>query len=133
MSEAGYVAVLVAAITSGAALLAAVINAVLSALTNRRSKRVEATTEVVREQVQNGHGTNLREEQDDRHSENTRRLEELASRVDAGFSEMTQEFRALWGKAGSNADRIFALEQTGPRPPFQPPPTRPGRHRRETP
>lgn len=133
MSEAGYVAVLVAAITSGAALLAAVVNAILSALTNRRSKRVEATTEVVREQVQNGHGTNLREEQDDRHSENTQALADLATRVDAGFEAMTQEFRALWGKAGSNADRIFALEQTGPRPPFQPPPTRPGRHRRETP
>lgn len=120
---------LIAAIIGAAALvLVALIG--LVARVNVQVGRVRRDTAVTREQVANDHSTNLREEQDSRHEENTRRLDDLADRVEEGFTAMTNEFRALWGKAGSNADRILALEQTGPRP-YEPPPR--GRHRKGPP
>lgn len=98
--------------------------------------RVRRDTAITREQVANDHydetgePINLRVEQDDRHTENTQRLEALAERFDHGFATIIAEIHALWGKAGSNADRIKLLEQTAP-PPFSPPAS--GRHRKETP
>lgn len=119
MSEAGYVAVLVASITSTAALLGTIVSGILAGLTNRRSKRVEAKTEIVREQVQNDHGTNLREEQDDRHRQNSDTLadvqvtlEKVLERVDELADTDTRHHR-----------RITAVEewtQPKPRSPFAP-------------
>lgn len=125
--------VVVGLISAAALVLVAIIG--LVGRVSFQVTRVRRDTAVTREQVANDHSTNLREEQDSRHTENARRLDDLAEKMDEGFEAMTQEFRALWGKAGSNADRIALLERTGPRPDFapSPPPSRSGRHRKDTP
>lgn len=117
MSEGAYVAVLVASITSAAALLGTIVSSVFSALTNRRSKRVEATTEIVREQVQNDHGTNLREEQDDRHQQNSDTLAEVKETL----GEVLERVEELAATDTHHARRISAVEErTQPKSPYAP-------------
>jgi hypothetical protein len=117
MSEAGYVAVLVAAITASAALLGTIVTSVFSALTNRRSKRVEAKTEIVREQVQNDHGTNLREEQDHRHRENSTTLAEVSQKL----SDVLERVEELADADTNHHRRLTTIEEaTQPRSPWAP-------------
>lgn len=89
------------------AVLVALIGAgVLS--TRRRVKRVQA-------QVENDHTTNMREEADERHAENSRALQWLVSTVKAVVRDiggMRQDIRDLRSDLTHERDRIDDLEDT---------------------
>lgn len=97
MSEQFWATVLAAALPTVPALLAL--------LTARSVKKdVQAT----REQVVNDHTTNLREENDERHDENTRALRWLARHM----LKVLDQVDWLVRTAHSNRGRIQALEDT---------------------
>lgn len=89
------------------ALLVALIGAgVLS--TRRRIKRVQA-------QVENDHTTNMREESDERHAENSRALKWLVGTVKTLVRDVggiRQDLRDLRGDLTHERDRIDDLEDT---------------------
>lgn len=76
--------------------------------TRRRVKRVQA-------QVENDHTTNMREEQDERHEENSRALHWLVGTVKTLVRDLggiRQEIRDLRADVRHERDRIDDLEDT---------------------
>lgn len=88
--------VIVALITTTQGIVLAVLGIVAS-----RVNRVKADAAAVRDQVQNDHATNMREEADERHRENAGMLRWLVNEV--------ATIRAL---VGANTSRITTLEDT---------------------
>lgn len=92
---------------AGQAILVALIGA--GVLSTRRSvKRVQA-------QVENDHTTNMREEQDERHAENTRALSWLVGTVNnlvRDIGGIRQDLRDLRADVRHERDRIDVLEDT---------------------
>jgi hypothetical protein len=73
---------------------------------------------VVREQVQNTHTVNMRDDQDDKHSAVIEAVETLATRMDRKFDAVASEFRGVRADIGRvvdrelrNADAILALAE----------------------
>lgn len=87
---------------------------VLVAVIGLRTKR---DTKELREQVQNSHETNLRDELDERHESNATILKRIARDLAAFRAEAREEFDRLWRRADSNRSRIEELEHTQPTPP----------------
>lgn len=95
--------------------LIASVTTVIVALLNRTRQHAKAA----REQVENNHSTNLREESDERHTENQTLLKQLA--LDVGG--MRQDMRALTARVDRSDERLFDhIETTQDHPP------RKGRH-----
>jgi uncharacterized protein YcbK (DUF882 family) len=65
------------------------------------ASRSAASVEVVREQVQNSHTTNLREEADERHEENTSKLDSALDKLD-GIAKNIRDLQ-------DNDGRLFDL------------------------
>ena len=110
------------------AIVTGVVGVVLVVLQGRSSvrlKRLELDTKATREQVVNGHETNMREEQDERHDENRTLLEEIRTDLRAVRSSVAR----LWERSDVHTDQIHDLELSQPaRSRFEPPAA--PRHRR---
>jgi hypothetical protein len=86
-------AVLVAIISGSFTTLGGIILAILGWLLSRRVNRIAEDTKATRVQVENDHPTNLREENDERHHENSTKLDTLIETVEAMKSSLVR----LWG------------------------------------
>lgn len=79
--------------------------------------RLNGKLNKVRDQVVNGHSTNLREESDERHLENATKLDRLLEVVD-GLLEVVHRLEGsvtrLWEYRSSDSERIHDLELTQP-------------------
>ena len=64
----GWATLIASTVTSLGGIAAIIVSIVLSRRTRRDVKQVATDARAVKEQVQNSHKTNLREEQDERHS-----------------------------------------------------------------
>lgn len=118
--------VVVAAI-SGFAAIAASWGAGSSVLAARRAKSASEDAAVIKREVKNDHQTNMREEQDTRHAENGKKLDQIIStQRDHG-----QRLQRLEGSEEAHDERLQIIEHTIPphvaRNMFMPP----ARHRRE--
>jgi len=92
-----------------------------SAATNASSAARDASA--ARAQVENDHTTNLREEQDERHGENTSKLDAVLSalgEVRADIGGIRSDVRQLYRQDARTADRITDIEQTIPKGPARP-------------
>lgn len=90
----------------------------IAALANRTRQHAKAS----RNQVENDHSTNLREEQDTRHRESMAAIRELRTHVDRRFDATGSDIRGLRRDIGRLTDsdehleeRIRDLENTQPR------------------
>lgn len=116
-------AVTVALITVAGALLTLIIQNIFTA---RRTGRVERVVEVVREQVQNGHGTNLRDEQDARHQTNAKTLTENSRKLDDILDDLRvvrEHQNMLWRRSDAHTRQLDELDertQPVPRSRFEP-------------
>lgn len=96
--------------------------------TSIRLKRLELDTRATREQVVNGHSTNMREEQDERHDENKQLLERIVD----DLGRVRDSVSRLWAWRDVAVGQIHDLELTTTHPPesrFAPP--RAPRHRKD--
>lgn len=104
--------VLVALLTGIFGVLGSAVAAVASILARNEAR-------VIRREVKNDHGRNMREEADERHEENAGKLDQIITRLDE-----------LEGKDEQHDERFNEIERTWPRfqarSRFEPPP----RHRR---
>lgn len=108
--------------------LFAVVVLVLGVRLNGKVKRVENDTRASRDQLVNGHDTNLREESDERHQQNTNLLHALGENVE----RLRRHVERIWERLDQDRDSIHQLELTQPpRSRFEPGPT--GRHRKDQP
>lgn len=116
--------------------LVAVIVIVLGAKLNGKVNEVRGKINVVREQVQNGHSINLRDEQDLRHDENRERFEGTAAGIGQVLRELTEirhQINRLWGWSARHTEQLDELdERTQPirKTRFEP---RPGKHTERAP
>lgn len=79
--------------------------------------RLSTKVKAVRNQVENGHTTNMREEGDDRHAESIQKLNELLEIVEPMKKDirgLRDSVSRLWRRADSNREKIHQLELTGP-------------------
>lgn len=84
---------------------------------NGKVNKVKEDSAVTRDQVANDHTTNLREEADERHHENTATLGSIVRKLDTVQQQVAELFSSdinLHRRAQSNADRIWELEHTRP-------------------
>lgn len=97
--------------------------------------RLNWKVKAVRNQVENGHATNMREEGDERHEENTTKLDQLltdSESLSKDVHRVRDSVSRLWQIADGNRERIHDLELKSPaRETFEPTPA--GRHKKETP
>jgi uncharacterized protein YoxC len=98
--------VLVALITGGFGVLMFVMNQRTSGKLKRLSGDVKAT----RYQVENNHDTNLREEGDERHNENSDKLDAILSEIKSLRGSVSR----LWQRSDKHTDQIHDLELTQP-------------------
>src|SRR3990170_1329429 len=98
--------VVVALIQGGVAVLLLILGARL----NGKVKRVQEDAAATRVQVENNHPTNLREEADERHGENSGKLDTLLE--DVGV--IRRSLRRLWERSDKHNDAIHELEMTQP-------------------
>lgn len=119
-------AVIIALISAAGVVLAALV--ALIARVNIVITRVKRDAAATRENVVNDHPMNMRVEQDERHGENSHKLDTILEEL--GY--VRSNVRKLWERSTLHTDQIHQLERTGPRIPFAPPPPE-GRHRKETP
>lgn len=111
--------VTLALIGAGQAIILALIAAagIFLGKVNGKVNKVREDSAVTRDQVANDHSTNLREEQDSRHQENTTTLDTIVKKLDTVQEQIGELFSSdisLHKRAQSNADRIWELEHTRP-------------------
>lgn len=144
LTEASWVALLVQSIASAGLVLVAVVTVGLPLLLSIRKKAGAAATsagaaaadaKAAREQVQNSHETNFRDDHDEKHTAVMSAIAGVESRMDARFTNLEGDIRGVRRDIGRLADadarhenRIHELEQTQPR--TSPPQTRRGGNRR---
>lgn len=104
---------------------------ILQARANHRLKKIDEKTDRAVDQLENNHRDeegnpiNLREEADERHAENGRKLDKIiATQADHG-----KRLERLEGSDKKQDDRLGRIEQTWPRSRFMPP----ARHREPDP
>lgn len=78
-------------------------------------RKLAADLGLVKHEVKNNHDTNLREEADDRHNENARKLDAL---LDLTASN-TRQIAALTGQVNSLFGRLHTVERTQDRRPIE--------------
>jgi FtsZ-interacting cell division protein ZipA len=101
--------IVIVAIVNGAF---AVIVLILGILLNRKVNKVKY-------QVVNGHSSNMREEGDERHAENSDKLDLIISTQKRHGGEITRtrnNVNKIFNKLDKHTDQIHDLEMTGPRP-----------------
>ncbi|WP_419817022.1 hypothetical protein [Glaciibacter flavus] len=112
--------VLVAEITGMGTVLVALlslIGVIFSARANGNAKRANVNAAAARVQVENSHTTNLREEGDERHQENTVKLDSNGEKLDHVLEELgsvRRSIRRLWERSDLHGDQIHDLEITHP-------------------
>ena len=123
---------ILAAIIYGVFGLATVI---LTARLSHKVKSGNLKIEAVREQVENGHSRNMREESDERHITNTSKLDSIVKTLRAMSGRITTNGRAtrentrvvgilatrvtaLTEASLQHEQKIFNIEHTVPRPPM---------------
>ena len=79
---------------------ASVLSVILAGRANHNAKRG-------REQVENNHSTNFREENDHRHAETLKRFD----RIDSSVGEVRSDVRATRGDVSDLAERVHELER----------------------
>lgn len=108
----------------GAAAL--VVVAILTGRQNLRLRRIETDAKATRTQVENGHATNMREESDERHSENSTKLDRALELL----HDHGESLRRLWRTVDTQQTHLEELDElTHPRSRFAPPNAR---HRKES-
>lgn len=103
--------------------LFACVVVVLTARLDRKVNRVSADAAASREQLVNGHATNLREEGDERHAENSTKLDAIFHKV----TDLEENVGRLWRRSDRHSSQIDELTHPSP----YAPPT--GRHRKAAP
>lgn len=139
LTEASWVAILVQSIASAGLVLVAALTAGLPLLLSIRKRAgaaaasagaAAADAKAAREQVQNSHETNFRDDHDTKHGEVISAIAGVESRVNARLAVIEGDIRGVRRDVGRLADadarhdeRIHDLEQTQPRGnvPRQPP------------
>lgn len=111
---------LVGTLIATAGSVAAASFAIIAA---RRAKHARDDTRVIKAEVKNDHKTNLREEADERHTENARKLDQIIETTD----DLVKRVKKLEGDEDDQTKRIERIEKTWPRSRFAPP----ARHREE--
>lgn len=135
----GWATLIAASVTALGSVAAVVVTIILSARTRRDVKQVATDAREVKEQVKNSHTTNFREEADERHAENARKLDTVLAQNtqiiatqeqhtrDIGFLQRSQRGMRKDISRLMDADqeqtrsdhrlgeRITELEKTGPR------------------
>lgn len=111
--------IVLALIGAGQAIILALIAAagIFLGKVNGKVNKVREDSAVTRDQVANDHSTNLREEQDERHHENTATLDSIGKKLDTVQEQIGDLFSSdlnLYKRAQSNSDRIWDLERTIP-------------------
>lgn len=79
---------------------------------NRKIKEIGTRTERIRYQVENDHDTNFREEQDNRHEENTRLVTELVKAVNGLRQDIRRDrrfFRKSLTAANNRIDELWRV------------------------
>jgi len=97
--------------------LIALVNGVFSVIIIVLGARLSTKVKAVRNQVENGHTTNMREEGDERHEESIRKLDELIGIVEPMKKDirgLRESVSRLWQRADSNREKIHQLELTNP-------------------
>lgn len=89
--------------------LFAVLLLILGARLNRRVKRVATDSAATLYQVKNSHTTNLREEADERHEENTLLLREVLEEL----GSLRRSVRRLWRRTDDQALTLDELTHPG--------------------
>jgi len=98
--------VAVAIINGGFGILVLILGVRL----NRKVNTVRADARASRDQLVNGHSTNLREEADDRHDENGRKLDDILDEI----KSLRTSVGRLWRRSDRHTDQIHDLELTQP-------------------
>lgn len=106
--------VLIALIAAGPGM----VTAALGALSLVKVRRIRQDTAATRDQVENNHDTNLREEADERHEENAGLLRQLVTTVNGVVRDLggiRAEIRALRDDDADQRERLHDLEVTQPK------------------
>lgn len=101
--------------------------------TRKHARSADQNAAEARDQVTNNHSTNLREEADERHTENAEKLDILAAGQEHLIEEMTsirRSVRRLWERSDKHSDQITDIYSTQPRLNIPPMPGR-GQHRKD--
>ena len=85
-----------------------IISAGLAATAAIFSARANGNAKAARTQVENNHTTNLREESDERHVENSKKLDQVLEVLD----NHTYDIRRIWRRLAQHEDDIGDLERT---------------------
>jgi uncharacterized protein YoxC len=111
--------------------------------TRKHARNAATDAAAAKEEVKNGHDTNLREEADDRHHETSdkfslvlHRLTLVATRVEQVAEEVGGVRRSvgrLWVRSDKHADKINDIERTQDRIEIPQLPGSRGAHRKESP
>lgn len=99
--------------------LVAVINGAFAIIVLVLGARLNSRIKMVRNQVENGHTTNFRVEQDERYSESQTKLDYIIKeqkRQGGEISRMRNSLAKLWDRSYKHTDQIHDLELTDPRP-----------------
>ena len=105
-------------------LASTIVSILLTARVNTKVNRVGRDAAAARIQVENNHETNMREEGDDRHAENSSKLDTIIR----DLSRLRDSVGRLWERTDNHTDQIHDLELTQDRARFAPP----ARHRGES-
>lgn len=100
-------------------VLAAITNGIFAVLVLVLGVRLNSKVNKVKDQVVNGHKTNLRVEFDDRHTESNDKLDTIVKeqkRQGGEITRMRASIAKLWDRSYKHTDQIHDLEITGPRP-----------------
>jgi len=100
-------------------IVVACINGVIAVVVLVLGVRPNNKVNKVKDQVVNGHKTNMREENDERHNENAEKLDQIINTQKSQGREITRirnNLGKLWERSDKHTDQIHDLEMTGPRP-----------------
>jgi len=106
-------------------LTGTIASILLSARINVKVNRVGRDARAARVQVENNHSTNLREEGDERHVENSTKLDTILEEIKSLRGSVSR----LWQRTDKQNDDIHELQLTQPRERFMPP----AKHRGDSP
>jgi len=98
-------------------LLGTMITIILNARLNAKVNRVGRDARAARVQVENNHSTNMREEGDERHVENSTKLDTILEEIKSLRGSVSR----LWQRTDKQNDDIHELQLTQPRDRFAPP------------
>ena len=92
-------------------IVVATINGVFGIIVLVVGYKLNNKIKQVKDQVVNGHSTNMREENDERHSENGEKLDRILEEL----KHLKESVGRLWIRSDKHTDKIHELELTQPR------------------